>query len=123
MKNYKILLSFLCAIIILCFVPLREVNAQQYEYGKVDFEVLCNETVQADFNKAMAMLHNMMYVTAREDFKEITEADPAKAQKYGIIVNRNDICVTVALLLKFLIEKIKLKALQRTLDSASSTGI
>lgn len=85
MKSYKILLSFLCVIIILCFVPLREVNAQQYEYGKVDFEVLCDETVQADFNKAMAMLHNMMYVTAREYFKEITEADPNCAMaQWGI---------------------------------------
>lgn len=76
MNIYKALPSFLCVIIIVFLMPLQEVKAQQYEYGKVNFEVSCEETVQADFDRALAMLHNMMYVTAREDFKKITEADP-----------------------------------------------
>jgi tetratricopeptide (TPR) repeat protein len=73
--NRLIFLS-LCSLILFLIVPNQEVNAQQYEYGKVDFGVSCSETVQADFDRAMAMLHNMMYATAREDFKEIAETKP-----------------------------------------------
>lgn len=63
-------------------VPNQEVTAQQSEYGEVNFEVSCEETVQADFDRALAMLHNMMYVTAREDFEQIAEADPSCAMAY-----------------------------------------
>ncbi|MBD3615083.1 MAG: hypothetical protein HUJ22_00820 [Gracilimonas sp.] len=56
--------------------------AQQYKYGTVDFNVSCNETVQADFDRALAMLHNMMYVTARKTFNEITDAAPNCAMAY-----------------------------------------
>ncbi len=68
-------LSLYTTIIFLVISPI-EVNAQQHEYGEVDFGVSCKESVQADFDRALAMLHNMMYVTAREGFKEIAQADP-----------------------------------------------
>ncbi len=79
--NRLIFLS-LCSVALLLLVPNQEVNAQQYEYGKVDFGVSCTETVQPAFNRAVAMLHNMMYETARNDFEEITKTDPNCAMAY-----------------------------------------
>ncbi len=59
-----------------------ELHAQSQKYGEVDFNVSCTENVRADFDRALAMLHNMMYVTARRDFQTITEADPNCALAY-----------------------------------------
>jgi len=50
--------------------------------GKVSFDVDCKQEVRDDFNRAVAMLHNMMYVTARENFKAITEKAPNCAMAY-----------------------------------------
>lgn len=72
----------LCSLTLFLMVPDQRANAQQTEYGEVDFEVSCTEIVQADFDRALAMLHNMMYATAREDFEQITEADPNCAMAY-----------------------------------------
>lgn len=82
MKHYKMLFLLLGTTIILCRVSLQEAYAQQNKYGEVDFGVSCSESVQADFNRAVAMLHNMMYVTAQEDFEAIAEADPSCAMAY-----------------------------------------
>lgn len=79
--NKSFLLLF-CSLTLFLMVSNQEVNAQQTEYGEVDFEVSCVESVQADFDRALAMLHNMMYATAREDFEQITEADPNCAMAY-----------------------------------------
>lgn len=67
----------------LLFSTVPQVSvAQEHEYGTVDFKVSCNETVQEDFNRALAMLHNMMYVTARKAFEEIADSDPNCAMAY-----------------------------------------
>lgn len=78
--NRLVFLS-LCSIILLLVVS-PAVNAQPQKYGEVDLNVSCDEAVQADFDRALAMLHNMMYVKAREVFGEITEADPNCAMAY-----------------------------------------
>ncbi len=52
------------------------------EIGMIDFGVACNEDVRADFNHALGMLHHMMYVSARENFKKVAEADPDCAMAY-----------------------------------------
>lgn len=70
-----------CVIFLLTY-PVQELSAQSQKYGKVDFSVSCNEQVQADFDRAMAMLHNMMYVTARDRFDQITQKDPNCAMAY-----------------------------------------
>lgn len=79
--NKFIIFSF-CSAMLLLPVASQEANAQQFEYGEVDFGVSCTEAVQADFNLAVAMLHNMMYETARKDFEEIAEANPSCAMAY-----------------------------------------
>ncbi|MFH5886048.1 hypothetical protein ACG2F4_17205 [Halalkalibaculum sp. DA3122] len=72
----------MCIAIVLLAIPFCQLNAQSQDYGQVDFEVSCKEEVQADFNRALAMLHNMMYETAQDDFREITQADPECAMAY-----------------------------------------
>ena len=61
-------------------LPLQEMNAQ--EHGEVNFEVACDEAVQATFDDALARLHNMIYVSARERFEEVIEEDPNCAMGY-----------------------------------------
>lgn len=68
-------------IAFLLMLPMKELDAQS-RYGEVDFEVSCKEEVKADFDRAVAMLHNMMYETARQDFNDITKADPNCAMAY-----------------------------------------
>lgn len=80
MKISKIISLY--SLLMFLLLQFQEANGQQYEYGKIDFGVSCSESVQADFNRAMAMLHNMMYVSAREDFEAIAEADPSCAMAY-----------------------------------------
>lgn len=75
-------LLLLSGILMFLLFPCHEMKAQSQEYGYVDFGVSCNEEVQADFDRALAMLHNMMYVTARGDFEEITKVDPECAMAY-----------------------------------------
>ncbi|WP_240761735.1 tetratricopeptide repeat protein [Nitrosococcus wardiae] len=50
--------------------------------GTVDFQASCDDAVQNDFDHALGLLHHMMYVQAREAFKEITETDPNCAIAY-----------------------------------------
>lgn len=75
----KLLIYCVSLVVVVSF---QDVQAQQHEFGKVVFDVSCSETVQDDFDRALAMLHNMMYATAREDFEEIAEADPNCAMAY-----------------------------------------
>lgn len=90
--NYK--LAALMGAILFLSIPLLNVYAQDKHMheehpisgdatiGEVNFNVDCREEVRDDFNRAVAMLHNMMYATARENFKEITDADPNCAMAY-----------------------------------------
>lgn len=78
----RLTLISLFSFTVLLTAPTQLSVAQQYEFGTVDFEVSCNETVQADFDRALAMLHNMMYVTARKAFKEIADSDANCAMAY-----------------------------------------
>ncbi|WP_181919540.1 tetratricopeptide repeat protein [Alkalilimnicola ehrlichii] len=50
--------------------------------GTVDFGVDCQEAVQEDFDRALALLHHMMYSEAQEAFASIAEADPNCGMAY-----------------------------------------
>lgn len=50
--------------------------------GKIDFNANCSDEVQEDINRAVGMLHHMMYVTSREYFEAVTESDPNCAIAY-----------------------------------------
>jgi tetratricopeptide (TPR) repeat protein len=55
--------------------------------GLVDFPISCDSGVQADFNRAVALLHHMQYVESRAAFEGIAKADPSCAMAHwGIAV-------------------------------------
>jgi tetratricopeptide (TPR) repeat protein len=57
--------------------------------GTVDFGVSCAEASQPAFDRALGLMHHMMYEQARAAFEEIAEADPECAMAYwGIATTR-----------------------------------
>jgi tetratricopeptide (TPR) repeat protein len=56
--------------------------SQHASIGTVDFQVSCDPAVQAEFDRALGLVHHMMYVQARGVFEAITEADPDCAMAY-----------------------------------------
>jgi tetratricopeptide (TPR) repeat protein len=50
--------------------------------GKVDFFISCSPEAQVRFNRAMALLHNMMYRQAEEEFKAVARVDSYCAMAY-----------------------------------------
>jgi tetratricopeptide (TPR) repeat protein len=44
--------------------------------GSVDFPVSCSRPAQAEFNRAVALLHHMTYPQAREAFEHVASIDP-----------------------------------------------
>ncbi len=53
--------------------------------GKVEFSVSCSQTVQGGFDRAVALLHHMMYVEARSAFEALAAEDPDCAMaQWGI---------------------------------------
>jgi tetratricopeptide (TPR) repeat protein len=53
--------------------------------GAVDFAIACDKAVQAEFNRAVALLHSFFYEEARRIFTAIAEKDPSCAMaQWGI---------------------------------------
>jgi tetratricopeptide (TPR) repeat protein len=52
------------------------------QIGTVDFQVSCNAGVSEKFDRALGMLHHMMYEQARSEFEAIIETDPECAMAY-----------------------------------------
>jgi tetratricopeptide (TPR) repeat protein len=50
--------------------------------GAVDFPVSCSRPAQAEFNRAVALLHHMTYPQAREAFQHVTQIEPACAMAH-----------------------------------------
>lgn len=80
MKLYRSFFFILIASLVLLLKPIEKLNAQ--EHGDVNFNSSCEEIVQDDIDNAVAKLHNMIYIAAREDFEEITKADSTCAMAY-----------------------------------------
>lgn len=59
-----------------------QARADQQAVGRVDFRVSCGDEVREDFNRALALLHHMMYQQARAAFEKIAEADPQCAMAH-----------------------------------------
>lgn len=53
----------------------QPVNADD-AVGAVDFRANCDDSVGADFDRALGLMHHMMYVQARAAFDEIAQTDP-----------------------------------------------
>src|SRR5918996_5216616 len=50
--------------------------------GRVDFPITCSEQAQAEFNRAVALLHHMTYPQAREAFERVATTDPQCAMAH-----------------------------------------
>lgn len=49
---------------------------QQQSLGQVDFRVSCHQEVRTDFDRALALMHHMMYVQARSAFETVADKAP-----------------------------------------------
>ena len=56
--------------------------AADAELGIVDFQVGCVDGVRADFDRALGLMHHMMYEQARAQFEAVADADPQCAMAY-----------------------------------------
>lgn len=79
-------LSVLCALSLLpALCPGHQDGALQTgekngnALGRVEFELHCDDGVQAEFNRAMALLHSFEYDAARAAFEAIAEREPGCA--------------------------------------------
>lgn len=84
----KKILVYLYTLGFMMVVATQELSAQSQQYGKVNFNVSCNEKVQADFDHALALMHHMMYEQARDRFNKIAEQDTGCAMaQWGIAMS------------------------------------
>lgn len=58
------------------------VSAQHHELGAVTFETSCRPSVQAEFERGVAMLHSYWFNYAGKTFRGVLEQDPACAMAY-----------------------------------------
>jgi len=58
-------------------------------FGTVHFETSCNASVQAEFDRAVAMLHSFFYPETEKVFRAIAEREPACAMAYwGVAISQ-----------------------------------
>ena len=50
--------------------------------GHVHMDTSCSSSVSADFDRALALLHNFWYTRALEAFNKVIESDPQCAMAY-----------------------------------------
>ena len=55
---------------------------QDASIGTVDFQVSCDQAVQPGFDRALGLMHHMMYEQARSGFEQVAAADPDCAMAY-----------------------------------------
>jgi hypothetical protein len=66
----------------------RNPGAQATQVGTVHFATSCTPAVQADFNRAVAMLHSFWFQASTDAFGGVLQADPACAMAHwGIAMN------------------------------------
>lgn len=63
-------------------VAAQHGGADSNDLGAVDFQVSCDGAVRDDFNRAVALLHHMMYQEARSTFEAVAERDPECAMAH-----------------------------------------
>ena len=57
-------------------------HAAEEQLGKVHFPVSCSPAAQAQFDRAMALLHSFFYPETVKAFTAITETEPGCAMAY-----------------------------------------
>src|SRR5262245_10575621 len=75
LKRFALLIS-LCLT-----VATAHANARQ-DFGKVHFPIACNDSVQDEFDLALAMLHTFSFPDAAKTFTAVAQKDPHCAMAY-----------------------------------------
>ena len=90
-RRVRLLATLLCAVL------APPVLARQHEHGaptpaalgSVNFPISCSPAVQADFNRAVALLHSFWYKKSEETFLAIAKADPSCGMaEWGVAMSR-----------------------------------
>jgi tetratricopeptide (TPR) repeat protein len=81
------LLKIFALLIIISISPVYAqaqslTSSEDRSLGKVDFAISCIKDVQTRFNRALALLHNMMYQQAEKEFEAVAALDPDCAMAY-----------------------------------------
>lgn len=81
--------AFLAASLLLCLAltplhaqPKRTSDRPIHGLGSVHMDISCSPEVRADFDRALALLHNFWYARALEAFTEVAQRDPDCAMAY-----------------------------------------
>src|SRR5262245_63967146 len=74
-------LPFIAALALTGYIAVGSGLAQQHagheKLGKVNFPNTCSPAVQADLNRAVALLHSFWFVAAVKAFNEVAQQDPS----------------------------------------------
>jgi tetratricopeptide (TPR) repeat protein len=81
MQMRSLVLVSLLALVPTAAAPQQH-GAEDHNVGTVDFQVSCDPAVRADFDRAVALLHHMMYVEARAAFERVAERVPGCAMAH-----------------------------------------
>lgn len=79
---FILLLSVSILTVELGFAQQSTPGSVQRTLGEVNFPVSCSPDIQAQFNKGLALLHNMMYLQSEKEFKGVVKRDPDCAMAY-----------------------------------------
>jgi tetratricopeptide (TPR) repeat protein len=69
-------------IFVAALALLLDSCASQPALGTVEFPISCSPPAQVEFNRAVALLHNMTYPQARETFQRVAEIEPGCAMAH-----------------------------------------
>src|SRR5262249_57102967 len=75
LRRFALLISLCLA------VATAHANARQ-DYGRVHFPIACNDSVQDEFDLALAMLHTFSFPDAAKTFTAVAQKDPDCAMAY-----------------------------------------
>jgi hypothetical protein len=76
------MVSVLGLVAWVCAVPMLGSPTAEEQLGKVHFPVSCGPAAQAQFDRAMALLHSFFYPETVKAFTAITETEPGCAMAY-----------------------------------------
>jgi tetratricopeptide (TPR) repeat protein len=85
MTKYVFLLSLASLLFSFPLLPAQEEHQHPEpleRIGKVSFPTTCNQSVQREFERGLALLHSFWYEEAQKSFKEVLDKDPHCAIAY-----------------------------------------
>ena len=84
----RVVVIGLGALAVLSLSVVREARAQGAQVGKTLFPTSCSSAVQADFERAVAMLHSFWFQESGNAFAGVLQADPGCAMgHWGVAMN------------------------------------